>query len=517
MDDATRTRGKRETVATLVRQMASRQPLLLVMEDVHWADAATLGHLATLAEAVADCATLLVMTSRTEGDPFDQASPAAVRSSGLITIELGLLHKDEALTMAAAAYRGAIDGFAVRCVERAGGNPLFLDQLLRCCEETNGREIPASIHSLVLARMDRLPSHDRRALQVGAVIGQRFSLDALRELLGDPEYRCDRLLEHRLVRHEGDEYLFGHALIQEAVYSSVTKRRRRQLHWAAADWFAPRDAILRAEHLDRAEDPAAPKAYLKAATSQAEAYHYDRALALVERGLAIARTDRDLHALHCFHGELLREVGRVKESLTSYRRALQYGREVDRCRALIGIAAGHRRVGGYDEAIAALQEAESVARAHGLDREASQVLYLRGSLYYGRGNVDGCLEQHEAALNFARRAGAPEWEARALGGLGDANYARGRVRTALGHLRRCLELCEAHGLGRIAVPNRIMIGLARRHLNEFDAGFSNVIEAIDAAVRVGDPFGKLLGRLAAGDLLTNVPNPISGAPGRSGS
>jgi tetratricopeptide (TPR) repeat protein len=516
MDDATRTRGKRETVATLVRQMASRQPLWLVMEDVHWADAATLGHLATLAEAVADCATLLVMTSRTEGDPFDQASPAAVRSSGLITIELGLLHKDEALTMAA-AYRGAIDGFAVRCVERAGGNPLFLDQLLRCCEETNGREIPASIHSLVLARMDRLPSHDRRALQVGAVIGQRFSLDALRELLGDPEYRCDRLLEHRLVRHEGAEYLFGHALIQEAVYSSVTKRRRRQLHWAAADWFAPRDAILRAEHLDRAEDPAAPKAYLKAATSQAEAYHYDRALALVERGLAIARTDRDLHALHCFHGELLREVGRVKESLTSYRRALQYGREVDRCRALIGIAAGHRRVGGYDEAIAALQEAESVARAHGLDREASQVLYLRGSLYYGRGNVDGCLEQHEAALNFARRAGAPEWEARALGGLGDANYARGRVRTALGHLRRCLELCEAHGLGRIAVPNRIMIGLARRHLNEFDAGLSNVIEAIDAAVRVGDPFGELLGRLAAGDLLTNVPNPISGAPGRSGS
>jgi predicted ATPase len=73
MDNATRNCGKRETIAEIVKSKSRQQPLLLVVEDVHWADGLTLDHLAKLTETVADCAALLIMTSHLDGDPLDQA------------------------------------------------------------------------------------------------------------------------------------------------------------------------------------------------------------------------------------------------------------------------------------------------------------------------------------------------------------------------------------------------------------------------------------------------------------
>ena len=83
----------------------------------------------------------------------------------------------------------ATQSVAIACIERAGGNPLFLEQLLRNAQEGSHEAIPASIQSLVLARMDRLAPRDREAFQIAAVIGQRFDLALLRHLMGAPEYK----------------------------------------------------------------------------------------------------------------------------------------------------------------------------------------------------------------------------------------------------------------------------------------------------------------------------------------
>jgi hypothetical protein len=112
------------------------------------------------------------------------------------------------------------------CVERAEGNPLFLEQLLRNAEERGDREVPASIQSLVLARMDHLSPADKNALQSASVLGQRFSLDALRHLIENSQYTCGGLIERHLVRPEGDDYLFAHALVREGVYTSPWTARR---------------------------------------------------------------------------------------------------------------------------------------------------------------------------------------------------------------------------------------------------------------------------------------------------
>ena len=82
------------------------------------------------------------------------------------------------------------------------------------------------------------------------------------------------------------------------------------------------------------------------------------------------------------------------------------------------------------------------------------------------GNIEGCREEHERGLGYARRSGSPEAEARALGGLADAAYAQGRMRTAFEYFSRCVALSREHGFGRIEVANRSMVGFSRLYLNE---------------------------------------------------
>src|SRR6201999_4188793 len=120
---------------------------------------------------------------------------------------------------------------------------------------------------------------------------QRFDLALLRRLMNVSDYVCERLVAQALVLPEGDGYLFGHALIQEGAYSSLLRARRRELHRIAAEWFAPHDQVLQAQHLDRAEDERAPGAYLDAATRQRASFHAEAALRLAERGMEIVREE----------------------------------------------------------------------------------------------------------------------------------------------------------------------------------------------------------------------------------
>ena len=321
MDGAPRSRGVRETVAALVRQASERAPLLLAVEDVHWADRATLDHLASLAGTAAACRAILVMTSRIEGDPLDQAWRGSTGGSPFLTIDLGPLRPPEASALAE-AYLEANSDFARRCIERAAGNPLFLEQLLRHAEGAAEAAVPGSVQSLVQARLDHLSAFDKQAVQAAAVFGQRFALDALRNLVDDPHYSCTAPVESLLVRPTGDGFLFSHALIRDAVYDTLLKTRRRELHRRAAAWFAERDPTLHAEHLDRAEDPGAAPAYLTAAREQAREYRYEQALALADRGLALAAGAAERFALTCLRGELLEHLGAMAEAMRAYQAAL---------------------------------------------------------------------------------------------------------------------------------------------------------------------------------------------------
>ena len=205
MDNSVRARGRREAMAELVRRASARQPLMLVVEDLHWADGSTLQYLAELTATVTECTAVLVMTSRIEGDPIDEAWRGAARGSPLLTMDLGPLRRQDAIALAGSAIT-AMPRLALACIERAEGNPLFLEQLLRVAEETAAATLPGSIQSLVLARVDQLDPLDKQALQAASILGQRFSLDVLRRLLRNPGYTCAGLIKHYLVRPDGERF-----------------------------------------------------------------------------------------------------------------------------------------------------------------------------------------------------------------------------------------------------------------------------------------------------------------------
>ncbi|MBX6322193.1 MAG: AAA family ATPase, partial [Rhodospirillaceae bacterium] len=499
-DPATRRLRLCQTAARLVERAAGRRPLLLVVEDVHWADTATLDHLTALGEAVARCPAILIMTARLEADPLDRRWRAAAGHGPLVTMDLAPLRPTEAMALAGALGE-ADQSFRVACVERAEGNPLFLEQLLRSAADTGAAGLPPSVQSVVLARVDSLPPADRRALQAASVLGQRFAVPALRHLIASADYDCATLIERHLVRPHGEEMLFVHALIREGVYGSLLKARRRALHRLAADWFAGRDRVLAAEHLDRAEDPGAPRAYLEAAQEQAAAFRPEAALGLVERGLALAEgqaSRADRFAMTCLRGEVLHDLGRMAESIEAYEAALAVAADdAERCRAWLGAAGGRRVLDRLDEAFGLLAQAEAAAESAGLLAERARIHHLRGNLHFPRGDMDGCRREHERSLAFAERAGSPALTARALGGLGDAMYVVGRMLTALDLFRRCVALAREHGLGRIEIANRPMISATLGYTADMRGARDEALAAVEAAARVGQQRAEIVARECA--------------------
>jgi hypothetical protein len=130
-----------------------------------------LAHLAKLTATVALHPALLLMTSRVEGDPLDDAWRAEAASTPLTTIDLGPLPSEDARAFAETLI-AANTAFAQRCVERAAGNPLFLDQLLRHADEGQAVAVPGSVQNLVQARIDRLDPADKEAAQAASVLGR---------------------------------------------------------------------------------------------------------------------------------------------------------------------------------------------------------------------------------------------------------------------------------------------------------------------------------------------------------
>ena len=453
MDYGARDVGKRRTLTGLIAAACRRQPRVLTIEDLHWADAATLSQLAAIAAMVAGSATVLVMTSRQETDPLDRAWRAQAGRTPFVTIDLGPLASDEATTWATSLL-GADAGLIKTCVERAAGNPLFLEQILCNVAEADASAVPIAVHSIVQARLDRLEEEDRLGLQAASVLGQRFDPAALAALLDGRAETAGRLLATMMVQPQDDGLLFSHALICEAIYESIPKARRRDFHSRAASWFASRDPALRAEHLDRAGDPSASGAYLEAAKFEAARYRYDTAERLVEKGLAIASQPSERFNLAAFHGDILHDLGEMPRALKAFETALEAASDdAERCRAWIGLAQVKRVTEDIDGALADLTLAEEVTVRDHLTAEEARLRFLRGNLLFPRGDIDGCFREHTRSLELARTAGDGEQEAAALGGLGDAEYVRGRMISAERRLRECVELSRRQGFGRIEAAN----------------------------------------------------------------
>jgi class 3 adenylate cyclase len=232
------------------------QPLVVLLEDVHWADRPSLQAIEMLAESVGEYPLLLIVNARPEWQPsarwLDLPYYRHIKLAPLNSQErIRLLHyslRKVGLTLTPEMEQEVID--------RTGGNPFFMEEMVLAIKESmqQGGEpgenedeegalrVPATIHELLLARIDRLDASARRMLQVGAVLGRRFPERLLRQvaeaaLAVEPIYvenglksltGQELLLENRLAQEL--EYFFKHGLTQEVAYGIMLTERRQELH-----------------------------------------------------------------------------------------------------------------------------------------------------------------------------------------------------------------------------------------------------------------------------------------------
>ncbi|WP_200241196.1 AAA family ATPase [Thiohalocapsa halophila] len=316
-----------ETLRVLLerlRRVAERAPVLLVLEDLHWVDPTTLELLGKVADMLAELPLLVVLTARPEQrePPFeplfapDGAHPAA-RVLELARLSPG----DTARVMVGLAGKPLAPALYQRIHAKADGVPLFVEELTKnllesgALAERNGElaaaggdaalAIPDTLRDSLMARLDRLPD-TRELAQVGAVIGRQFSHTLLARVLArDPAELAPglgRLAEAELVFASGGEdhrqYSFKHALVQDAAYNSLLRRRRRALHQRVAAVLEAElpDVVtgepeLLAHHHAGADQPdraatywqrAGERALQRSANEEAIAY-LNRALPMVER------------------------------------------------------------------------------------------------------------------------------------------------------------------------------------------------------------------------------------------
>ena len=406
-----------------MRSEADQRPLALVLEDLHWADAASLALTRELAEACGDAPLLVYVTGRVEA----AAVLAAIRDRAgrSHAVELRPLPTVDIQSVVRAVLGEHASGdLARRLTERASGNPFFAEELARASSETpvSGHDeddvaatVPPTIEQALSARMDLLAPRDVGVLQTAAVIGRRVRLSLLQTVVGDLDELSGVLI--RLIAgnfldetEDPDIVVFHHTLVQDVAYARLLRRQRVELHGkvghAAAELLGDGDDVVDflarhyylagcgaegVEHLVRAAERAQRLfANEEAITS------FERALERLEHAQPPKRDDR----WHCTmavrigagRGTVLHHLGRLTEARQAYRRGLAEagpGAEAGRARLerLIAktLAAEHRwdeAILGYDRAETYLDAAPQTARQPDWWQERIQIGLDRWTVQY---------------------------------------------------------------------------------------------------------------------------------------
>ncbi|WP_027477463.1 BTAD domain-containing putative transcriptional regulator [Curvibacter gracilis] len=286
---AERKRHEQALLCELMARLGRGQALLLWVEDLHWADPATLETLARLLGQGGPV--LLLATSR-------QALPPALAHSGMGELSLGPLstHAARELAQTLAEPQALSEAWQAAIVSRADGVPLFVEELTRAWLAGLSEQVPDSLWDVLAARLDSL-GPAKRIAQLAAAIGRDFS-DSLLLALGEPAEQVaaglEALLRSGLLRRQrSGAYHFKHALVRDAAYQSLPQAERRAIHARLAQvlrtHFAERlqaHPEILAHHLSEATDPGAAQAWLAAGRQAAARSAHAEALHDFQAGLA---------------------------------------------------------------------------------------------------------------------------------------------------------------------------------------------------------------------------------------
>ncbi|MFF1510365.1 adenylate/guanylate cyclase domain-containing protein [Streptomyces sp. NPDC058326] len=245
-------------LAKVLAELSATEPVVLVIDDCHWAAQPLFDALDQLLRGLTDAAVLIVLLTRPHlFDVRPELARAAVALTGLTDAEAQLL----AAELAGGAASG--EPLGPRVLARVGGNPLHLEQLLVAGDPVDADSVPLQLQALIGARIDALAPPEHRALGLASVLGGDFTADELTVLAAHPAETwtgasvrpaLHRLVLHRLIRPDGEAFRFAGGLIQEVVYATQSKMDRADRHERAArlDSVRERGSAAVGAHLEQA-------------------------------------------------------------------------------------------------------------------------------------------------------------------------------------------------------------------------------------------------------------------------
>jgi class 3 adenylate cyclase len=475
----------------LLEAAAEQRPLVLVFEDLHWADDGLLDFVDHLADWATTVPMLILGTARPE--LLDRRPGWGGGKRNAFTRSIGALSDEEtAVLLQRLLDRAVLDADAQQAVlQRAEGNPLYAEEYARMLAEHEGGDLrlPETVQGLIAARIDGLAPEEKALLQDASVIGKVFWPGALPSA-------DDRIL-HALERKEfvrrdrrssiaGEtQYAFLHALVRDVAYGQIPRAERAEKHRRAAEWLASLAG-------DRSEDHA-----------EMLAHHYHEALSLAEAAGIDGSSMRE-PARKAFAQAAERAYG-----LNAYLAAIQLGNEAlaltpedapERAPLQLLVAYATWPIGRDDPRL--LESARDGFLAQGDEGHAAEASGLLSRILFQRGETEASRRAGAHAVELARRAPPSPATGRALAQQARALEIMDReYEASLPLAREALEI--ANQLGDVSLASHALntIGLAR-----IDLGDAGGIAELEQAVTIAEEGGHLS---AAGPALNNLASCLS--------
>ena len=457
----------------LLEILVERRPLVLMFEDMHWADPALVRFVEELVDEAAGVPLLVVCTARL--DFLDRHASWAGGKRNAVTVALPPLDEEQTRSVARAVLDGGEPSSAL--VARAGGNPLFAQELARieAIEET---ALPESLEAVISARLDTLAPDAKAIAMDAAVVGEVFWPGAVAALAGIEEPAVEEQLQWlvsadvvRRARHSAvggqREYIFLHILVRDVAYDQIPRASRACKHIAAATWI---EQLAGERAVDHAEQIA--HHYLLA-------LELDRALGEDTRELS-----RSLSQWLVLAAERAFQLD-VSASEQFCRRALELVEDDDqRVAPLLGLALAAGEAGKVEESIEGYRDAISTLRSLGEPLRLGRALAEYGTILRRQGNTtEGREVLTEAIDRLSGEPAGPEL-AFAYSAIAGLENVVGRPADCLGWAEQAIDLSTRLGLQHDLIYGLQYRGYGRCSLNDL-GGLDDLREAVRLGLEIG--------------------------------
>ncbi|MCO6450077.1 MAG: AAA family ATPase [Caldilineales bacterium] len=534
----------------LCRNWADEAPMALVIDDLHWSDPASVDLLMHLLQLVPHAALLLICAMRPDRD-----APGWTLTSEAARHYPDHYHEIVLTPLTSGESEQLVDQFAVdapmsvrlrtRILQKTEGNPLFLEEVVLSflAGDENGDDgvrslyendslddidIPDSLHTLLQARIDRLPEPARQTLQLASVIGRKFAYRVLRQIAGpaaDLDAHLQTLQNQELIRESVQaterEYIFHHALIQDAAYFTILRRQRREYHrrvgQALADLYPGRLeelAPVLAAHFDEANDLAQALHYFALAGDVAfrlyanveAAAHYARAIEVAGQ---VQMTSEQWKHLYGRRGRALEVAGQPAEALRNYEEAGELAVRLHDPQlelfALVARSTLHSTPTAEHDPKRARQLSESalgIARSLNDYEAEAEILWNLMLLSKFSGTPQDAIGFGEASLAIARAHDLRRHMAFALNDLAIYGYVdSGEFGRALDCLIEARSLWQAFDDKPMLADNLASESLVRYLSGEFARSLEASVEARRISEEIGNLWGQSYSRWSEGEVL----------------